>query len=274
MPEILYYSFFQNAILGALLVSICCGILGTYIVARRLVFICGGITHASFGGLGLGFFAGWNPIVTAMLFSILSALGVEKLAKNHAVREDSAIAVFWALGMALGIIFIFMTPGFTPNLTEYLFGNILTITRGDLLWFSVFCCVLVLFISFFLRSIIFVAFDPEFAKVRNFPVRFIEYTMMCFIAMAIVLTIRMVGIVLLMSVITLPQMIAGLYVNNFRQIMIWSVIVCFTGCVAGLFTSYALNVPTGATVVCILVFFYLLCKAGNHFTKIVRSKRQ
>ena len=108
------------------------------IECRRLVFISGGITHASFGGLGLGFYAGINPIVSAIFFAILSAFGVEWLSKKHAVREDSAIAVFWALGMALGIIFIFMTPGFAPSLSEYLFGNILTITNSDILWFGAF----------------------------------------------------------------------------------------------------------------------------------------
>ncbi|MEG1616337.1 MAG: metal ABC transporter permease [Bacteroidales bacterium] len=260
MLEIIHYTFFQNALMGALLVSICCGILGTYVVTRRLVFITGGITHASFGGLGVGFFAGWNPIVTAIVFAILSAFGVEWLSKKQAVREDSAIAVFWALGMAIGIIFIFMTPGFTPGLTEFLFGNILTITGKDLIWFAGFTFLLTLFIALFLRAIIYVAFDREFARVRNLPVRFIEYTMMIFIAIAIVLSIRMIGIVLLMSVITLPQMISSLFVNDFTKIMLGSVVTCLSACVTGLFLSYQLNVPAGACIVFILVLFYLLGK--------------
>lgn len=124
--DLLQYTFFQHALLGSLLTAITCGIVGTYVVARRLVFISGGITHASFGGLGLGFYLGTNPILMAMVFSVLSAFGVEWASKTQDVREDSAIAGVWALGMALGVIFIFLTPGYSPNLSAYLFGNILT----------------------------------------------------------------------------------------------------------------------------------------------------
>ena len=124
--DILQYSFFQNALLGSLFASIACGIIGTYIVTRRLVFISGGITHASFGGIGLGVYLGISPILSAAVFSILSAFGVEWLSKRRDMREDSAIAVFWTFGMAIGIIFSFLAPGFTPDLSSYLFGNILT----------------------------------------------------------------------------------------------------------------------------------------------------
>ncbi|MGL4293756.1 MAG: metal ABC transporter permease [Bacteroidales bacterium] len=267
IPDILNYTFFQHALIGSLLVSICCGILGTYIVTRRLVFISGGITHASFGGLGLGFYLGINPVITAIVFAILSAFGVQLLSKKQAVREDSAIAVFWALGMALGIIFIFMTPGFTPGLTEFLFGNILTITQNDLFWFGIFTVTLSLFMLLFLHTIIFVAFDPEFAQVRRLPVKMIEYTMLCFIAIAIVLSIRMIGIVLLMSVLTLPQMIANIFSNDYRHILIYSIGNCLLACAGGLFISYYLNVPAGACIVFILTFMYCLMRCIKLFIR-------
>ena len=130
--NLLQYTFFQHALLGSLLASIACGIIGTYIVTRRLVFISGGITHASFGGIGLGLFAGISPILSAAVFSVLSAFGVEWLSRRKDMREDSAIAVFWTLGMALGIMFSFLSPGFAPDLSAYLFGNILTINQTDL----------------------------------------------------------------------------------------------------------------------------------------------
>lgn len=256
IPDILNYSFFQHALMGSLLVSICCGIIGTYIVTRRLVFISGGITHASFGGLGFGFYTGFNPIVMAIIAAILSAFGVQWLSKKQSVREDSAIAVFWALGMALGIIFIFLTPGFTPSLTEFLFGNILTITTADLWWFGAFTGILSIFTLLFLHTIIFVAFDPEFAKVRRLPVKLIEYTMLCFIAITIVLSIRLIGIVLLMSVITLPQMISNIFSHNYRHIMYGSIGNCLLACVGGLFISYYLNVPAGACIVFLLTLMY------------------
>lgn len=266
IPEIITYTFFQNALIGALLVSICCGILGTYVVTRRLVFISGGITHASFGGLGLGFYAGWNPVLTAMGFAVLSAFGVEWLSRKQSVREDSAIAVFWALGMALGIIFIFLSPGFTPSLTEFLFGNILTITHQDLFWFATFTLILTVFIFLFIRPVLYVAFDPEFARVQHLPVRLIERIMMTFTAIAIVLTIRMIGIVLLMSVLTLPQMVTNIFVNDFRKIMIGSVFTCLIGCVGGLFISYYLDVPAGACIVFLLVLMYGIAKGIRKLT--------
>ncbi|MEG1585243.1 MAG: metal ABC transporter permease [Bacteroidales bacterium] len=274
IPEILNYVFFQHALIGSLLVSICCGILGTYIVTRRLVFISGGITHASFGGLGLGFYAGINPIVTAIIFAVLSAFGVQWLSKKHAVREDSAIAVVWALGMALGVIFIFMSPGYTPGLTEFLFGNILTITTTDLLWFGIFSLALCIFTALFLHIIIFIAFDPEFAKVRRLPVRLIEYTMLCFIAIAIVLSIRMIGIVLLMSVLTLPQMISNVFSNNYRKIMMGSIFNCMIACVGGLFLSYYLNVPAGACIVFNLTLMYGIAKGLHSFKRKTVPARQ
>ena len=131
--ELLQYTFFQHALIGSLLASIVCGIIGTYIVTRRLVFISGGLTHASFGGIGMGLYTGISPILSAAIFSVLSAFGVEWLSKRKDMREDSAIAGIWSLGMALGVIFIFLTPGYAPNLSAYLFGNILTVSTGDII---------------------------------------------------------------------------------------------------------------------------------------------
>ena len=210
MIELLQHSFFQNAMLGSLLTATACGIIGTYVVSRRLVFISGGITHASFGGLGLGFYLGMNPVLMAMIFSIFSAFGVEWVSKSQNIREDSAIAGVWSLGMALGVIFIFLTPGYTPNLSAFLFGNILTIAYSDILWITLLVIVLVLVFSFFMKEIIYVAFDRDFAKTQHLPVKRIEYGMMFFIAITIVLSIRLVGIMLLMSMLTLPQITVNL----------------------------------------------------------------
>lgn len=259
--DLLQYSFFQHALLGSLLTAIACGIVGTYIVSRRLVFISGGITHASFGGLGLGFFLGLNPILMAMAFSVLSAFGVEWVSKTQNIREDSAIAGIWSLGMALGVIFIFLTPGYAPNLSAYLFGNILTISTGDILWIAGLAFVLVVIFSLFLRSIVYVAFDRDFAVTQHLPVKAIEYMMMFFIAVTIVLSIRLVGIMLLMSLLTLPQITVNLFTSDFKKIIWGSVVVGFLGCVAGLVLSYFLNVPSGAFIILVLVVFFLAVKA-------------
>lgn len=261
MINLLQYSFFQNALWGSLLTAIACGIVGTYIVSRRLVFISGGITHASFGGLGLGFYLGTNPILMAMLFSVLSAFGVEWVSKTQNVREDSAIAGIWSLGMALGVIFIFLTPGYAPNLSAYLFGNILTIATSDIIWIASLVGLLIVFFGLFLRTIVYVAFDRDFAVTQHLPVKWVEYAMMCFIAMTIVLSIRLVGIMLLMSLLTLPQITVNLFTSDFKKIIWGSIAIGFAGCVAGLVLSYYLNVPSGAFIILVLVVLFLVVKA-------------
>jgi zinc transport system permease protein len=261
--ELLQYTFFQRALLGSLLASIACGIIGTYIVTRRLVFISGGITHASFGGVGFGLFAGISPIASAAVFSVLSAFGVEWLSKRNDMREDSAIAVFWTLGMALGIIFSFLAPGFTPDLSAYLFGNILTITAADIAMLTVITVALTAFFCLFINPIIYIAFDREFARSQGLPVQLFEYVLMGFIALTIVACLRMVGIVLVISLLTVPQMTANLFTYNFRK-MIWlSIVTGFAGCIGGLFTSYLLNVPSGASIIFFSILIYAICKLAK-----------
>lgn len=266
--ELFRYDFFINALLGGLFASIACGIIGTYIVIKRLVFISGGITHASLGGLGIGFYFGFNPILSAMVFSILSAFGIEWLSGRKGVREDSAIAAFWSFGMAIGIICIYLKAGFAPNLSEYLFGNILTITTADIYAFAALSAVLAAIFFFFRREILYVAFDSDFAKTRNLPVKFIEYAMMFFIAVSIVLTIRLVGVVLLMSLLTMPQMTANLYTANFSKMIFLSIIFGLVGCISGLVLSAFINVPSGAFIIFILIAIYFICRLINAIFKI------
>ena len=263
--DILQYTFFQNALWGSLLISIACGIVGTYIVTRRMVFISGGITHASFGGLGFGFYLGINPFLTALGFAVLSAFGIEWISRTHQVREDSAIAAVWSLGMAIGAVFIVLTPGYAPNLSSYLFGNILTVSVYDIIFAAVIVAILCTMLFVFYRPIVFTAFDRDFALTQGIPVRMIEYVMMVFIAVTIVLSIRLVGIMLLMSLLTVPQMTVNLLTSNFKQIIWGSIFVGFLACVAGLFLSYFLQAPSGAFIIIILIVFFLVVK-GALFT--------
>jgi zinc transport system permease protein len=258
--DLLQYAFFRNALIGSLFICITCGIAGSYIVARRLVFISGGITHASFGGLGVGFFLGIHPIVSALVFSVASAFGVEWLSKRQGVREDSAIAAFWALGMALGVICIFLTPGYTPNISAYLFGNILTVTEYDVVFAGSFAILLALAFLLFFDQILYTAFDREFAKTQGIKVALIEHLMMLAIAVAIVVSIRLIGIMLLMSLLTVPQMTANLFTARFKKMILYSILTGITGCFAGLFISYYLNVPSGAAIIFVQVILFLVCK--------------
>ena len=261
--ELFNYTFFQHALLGSLFASIACGIIGTYIVTRRLVFISGGITHASFGGIGIGLYTGISPILGAAIFSVLSAFGVEWLSKRNDMREDSAIAVFWTFGMAIGIIFSFLAPGFTPDLSAFLFGNILTITLTDIWMLVILSLILIGFFYFFITPIIYIAFDREYARSQRIPVRLFEYILMMFIALTIVACLRMIGIVLVISLLTLPQMTANLFTHSFKKIIFMSIGIGFISCSGGLLLSYQLQVPSGASIIFSSILVYAFCKMSK-----------
>ena len=261
--ELLDYTFFQHALVGSLLASIVCGMIGTYIVTRRLVFISGGLTHASFGGIGIGLYAGVPPLLTAAAFAVLSAFGVEWLSKRKDMREDSAIAVFWTLGMAVGVIFTFLSPGYAPDLSAYLFGNILTITLTDIALLGGLALLLGVFFALCLNPIVYIAFDREFARSQGIRVRTFEYLLMMFTALTIVACLRMVGIVLVISLLTVPQMTANLFTSRFRNIIWLSMLIGYLGCLGGLWFSFSKNIPSGASIIFFSILIYALCKAGK-----------
>ncbi|MDL2223371.1 metal ABC transporter permease, partial [Bacteroidales bacterium OttesenSCG-928-M11] len=256
--DLFSYTFFQHALIGSIFTCIACGIMGSYIVSRRLVFISGGITHASFGGLGMGFYLGMNPIVGALIFAVASAFGVEWLSKKQGLREDSAIAALWALGMALGVIFIYLTPGYTPNISGYLFGNILTITQTDLWFVGILAVVLSVAFFIYFEKILYTTFDHEFARTRKINTSLIQTLLMLGIAITIVASIRLVGIMLLMSLLTIPQMTANLFTNRLRKIIFFSILIGVFGCFIGLFFSYYLNIPSGAAIIFVQIIIFLL----------------
>lgn len=260
MLDLLSYQFFINAIIAAILTSISCGIIGTYIVSKRLVFISGGITHTSFGGIGMGYFFGFNPLLGAALFSILSALGIEYMSKKTEVREDSAIAIMWSFGMAIGIIFIFLSPGYAPNLMTYLFGSILTVTTLDLIISSGITLAVIIFFLLFYKMILFVSFDPNFAKARQINVDLINYVLITFVALTIVMNIKIAGIILIISLLTIPQASANLFVKDFKKIIFLSIIIGLIGSISGLVISYYVNIPSGATIIFTLVLIFLILR--------------
>ena len=258
--ELFQYNFFLNAVTAALLASISCGIIGSYIVARRIVFISGGITHASFGGIGIAWYMGLNPVFGAAVFGVLSALGIEWISKKTDVRQDSVIGILWALGMALGIIFIYLTPGYAPNLMSFLFGNILTVGALDLYLLLGLCLFTIAIFGLFLRPILFVAFDEEFARTQKAPVQFLNYLMISLVALAIVLNIRVVGIILVISFLTIPQTIANMFTKDFRKMILGAIGFGILGSFIGLLVSYRINAPSGATIIFSFVILFVIAK--------------
>jgi zinc transport system permease protein len=265
--ELFSYDFFLKAFLAAVFASISCGIVGSYIVSRRIVFVSGGITHASFGGIGLAFLLGFNPLLGAVLFAVMSALGIQFFTKVANIREDSSIAIWWSLGMALGIIFVFMTPGYTPNLMSYLFGNILTVTIAELVWMFLLNVVIILFFGLFFRKILYIAFDEEFARAAGLPVALFNYLIITLIALTVVLNIRVVGIILILSLLTIPQATANLFTKDFRKMLMLSSLFAFVGTISGLFISYFMDIPSGAAIIFTLVVIFALLRTYKQFYK-------
>ena len=258
MMELLDYTFFRNAIAAVALLSIASAIIGTYIITRRLVAISGGITHACFGGLGMGYYMGINPMITAAAFAVASSMGVEWMSARNRIRSDSAIAVVWSIGMAVGVIFVFLTPGYVPELNSFLFGNILTVTRADLIIFALFTLVLILFFTLQYRNIVICSFDRDFATVAGLPVKFINYAMTVLVAVCIVMTIRLVGVMLLMSMFSLPQMTAEVFCNKFKPLVIVSVAVSLVTGIGGLFLSTLGDIPCSAIIVSLMAGVFIL----------------
>ncbi|TDO03923.1 metal ABC transporter permease [Sunxiuqinia elliptica] len=258
--ELFSYDFFIHAFWASLFAAISCGIVGTYIVSRRIVFVSGGITHASFGGIGIGYFLGWNPLLGAAIFAILSGLGIQLFTEKAKVREDSSIAIWWSLGMAIGIIFVYLTPGYAPNLMSYLFGSVLTVSVTELWLMGALSIILILFFVLFYRLILYVAFDEEFAKTTGLPVSVINYLLISLIAITIVLNIRVVGIILILSLLTLPQATANLFTKDFKRMLPLSVLFAFIGAFVGLLFSFFVDIPSGASIIFTLVLLFGLVK--------------
>ncbi|MCP4213187.1 MAG: metal ABC transporter permease [bacterium] len=263
--ELFTYRFFVNALLAALFSSITCGFIGTYIVSRRIVFISGGISHASFGGVGIGYYLGLNPLLGAAVFSVLSAIGIEAFSRRSELREDSLIGMMWSFGMAVGIIFIFITPGYAANLMSYLFGSILTVSSDEILIMAALTAVIVLFFLLLFKEILFVAFDEEYARTQGIPTAVIDYVLISLVALTIVINIRVVGIIMVISLLTVPQATANLLTKSFKHIIFYSIAFAFLASVSGLFISYFLNIPSGAAIIFVSILIFLILKTATYF---------
>ncbi len=263
MENLFEYTFVVRSLLGAIFASITAGIAGTYIVSRRLVFLSGGITHASFGGIGMGYYLGINPVVGAAVFGLGSALGMEYMSARGRMREDSAIGILWALGMAVGIIFIYLTPGYAPNLMSYLFGSILTVTNGDLIALGIISAVLILFTTLFYRTLLYISFDENYARTFSRHVDLFKYISVGLTGLVIVLNIRMAGVIMIIALLTIPANIIMLFTRKYLRIIILSTLVSFISICAGFAVSWFTNLPTGATIVTVMVLFWLVARAAR-----------
>jgi len=273
MIELFQYTFIRNALIAAVLVNIACGIVGTFVVVKRIALLSGGISHATFGGIGLGYFLGINPIITAVPFSLASAFAIGVLSKKGKLSEDTAIGIFWAAGMALGVIFINLTPGYAPDLFSYLFGNILTIPITDLYIMLALDFVVVILVIVFFRELSAISFDEEFSTVIGISSNVFYIMLLAMVSLSVVLLIRIVGIILVIALLTIPAAICRQFTYSIKNLIISSMITGTVLTVGGLSISYVLDMASGATIILLLTLAFGLSFGVKKIYVLIRSRR-
>jgi len=249
MIEALHYEFIRNALIAGLLTSIACGIIGSLVVVNRIVFISGGIAHAAYGGIGIALFLGISPLVGAGLFSVLISMLIAMISLKNKERSDTIIGVLWAVGMAIGIVFVDLTPGYSSDLMSYLFGSILTVPRSDLWLMVILDVVIAAVVLFFYKDFLAMSYDEEFAALRGIPVKVLYFVLLGLVACTVVLTIRVVGLILVIALLTIPTYIAEKLSTSLAGMMWKAFVLSALFTLAGLWFSYASNISSGASII-------------------------
>lgn len=260
MIEALQFEFMRNALFAGLLASVMCGIIGTLVVVNRIVFISGGIAHAAYGGIGLAFFFGFSYLWGIFGFALLAAMIMAVVSIKAKQRADTIVGVLWAVGMALGVILLDITPGYNVDLISYLFGSILTVPDSDLLLMLILDGFVVLVVSYYYHDLVSISYDEEFARVRGVPVRFLYFLLIAMIALSVVMIIQVVGLILVIALLTIPPYISEKYAGSLAKMMIISVILNLFFTTIGLWISYFFNLTSGASIIMVgaICFFISL----------------
>ncbi|KPH52464.1 metal ABC transporter permease [Helicobacter pullorum] len=266
MIEILEYTFVQNAIIGAFFTSIICGIIGTIAVTNRMVFIAGGIAHSVYGGVGIAAFFGLPIMLGSTIFSILCAIILAYMLLYSKERLDSLVGSLWAFGMALGIILVELTPGYNKDFMGYLFGSILSITENDIYYMIIFSILLILFIIFNYRIILGISYDSEFTQLQGIRTNFFSMALMILIALGIVISMRSVGIILIVALLSIPAYCSEIFTNSLAKMMFASSLISFICMLGGILISYFYDLQAGASIVILLSIFSFILALIHHFT--------
>ena len=272
--EIFNYAFMRNALIVGILSSICCGIIGTYIVNKKMVFISSSISHASYGGIGIGVYLIYffklplnDPLIFGLIFSILSGVLILILKDFFGVNGDLGIGIMMSFGMAIGIIFSFMTPGYQADMSTYLFGNILLSNSMNIILLLILDIITIIFFVIFYKAIVYSSFDENFYKLYGVPVKFVNYFMIIIISSAIIINIKTIGIILIISILTIPQATAAIIARKYSVIIYLSILFSFLGILFGLLFSYIFNIPSGPAIIVALIVIMLIVKMGDFVKK-------
>ena len=247
--EALSYEFMRNAVLAGLLAAVLCGMVGTFVVVKRLAFLSDGISHAAFGGMGVCYFLGVDPLLGAMTVAVLCALGLGSMDTETIRSYDAMIGVLWAVGLAVGIVFVYKTPGYAPNLMTYLFGNILLVSRHEIGVLLGLAVSVLLILGLFWKGIVAVSFDETFARVQGAPVRLLMTMLLTMIALSVVILIQVVGIILVVALLTIPPVIGMMLLKDLRAVLAVSTAIGVAITLGGLGLSFAYDLPSGPAII-------------------------
>jgi len=258
MVELLQLEFMRNALVAGILVSVVCGVIGTLVVVNRIVFLAGGIAHAAYGGIGLAFFMGWPYVAGTTGFSVLAAGAMAAVTLKAKHRADAMVGVIWAVGMAAGVILLDLTPGYHVDLMSYLFGSILAVPVSDLWQMGAIGAGVILIVTWYYNDFLAMSYDDEFARLRNVPVTFLYCLLLGMIAVTVVIIIRVVGLILVIALLTIPPFIAEKFTSSLRTMMVASSVLSCLFTLTGLWFSYLLNLTSGATIILVAAAGFIL----------------
>ncbi len=258
MFEALQYDFMLHALAAGLLASLICGIMGPLVVVNRIVFLSGGIAHAAYGGIGMAFYFGWPFFLPTIGFSLSAAVVMAAVILKTPHRADTIIGVIWALGMACGIIFLDLSPGYNPDLMSYLFGSILTVPVSDL-WIMLSAAALIAaLVAFLYQDLLALAYDEEFARIRGVPVRTVYFVMIGLLAVSVVMVIQVVGLILVIALLTIPSFLVEKHTQSLFGMMAGSIVLGAVFTLGGLWLSYSFNLTSGASIILVAGTAFLL----------------
>jgi len=264
------YDFLQAALIAGLLAGIGCGVMGTYVVVKRIAFLAGGIAHSVLGGMGAALYFGCEPSTGALVAAVAAALLIGWVRLRWKTQEDTLIGALWAIGMAVGILFIAKTPGYQSDLMSYLFGNILLVPRESLWFMAALDAVLLGVVGAYHRQFLAVVFDEEFARLRGIPVTFFYLLLLVLVAITVVLLIRVVGLILVLALLTLPAAVAGHYVHSLGAMMLLATLLGSAVSTLGLALSYGPDLPVGPVIVLLAGALYVVSAL---FTRALARRR-
>ncbi len=272
LSALMNYSFMQHAFLACVLSSIGCGVIGTYVVVKRVGFLAGGIAHTVLAGMGIAYFMGGSPLLGAVIAALFAAVFISFIKLRWKQQEDILVAAFWSVGMAIGILFISRTPGYSVDLMSFLFGNILLVSKSDLILMMMLDIITVGIVFLFYKQFMAAVFDEEFARLRGIRIEIYYTVLMCMIALTVVLLIQIVGLILVIALLIFPAACAAQFFHSLFKIMLAATVICLLMTVSGLAIAYQPDLPAGATIIVVAGVFYAIAIASSSLLKQLKKK--